>query len=138
MKAVEAEVCMKKEGIWTIPAETLCQMNLKSGDNIKLFYMNESGREVKEKNKVCYIVRQSQNAEIASLHIPVELLQDAGIAMDADIDVICAERKIFIMAANVENQKSDYISEELFEIFADLGISKNKAKAVIQSTDTVF
>lgn len=68
-----------------------------------------------------------------SLQIPEELLQDAGISMDADLDIVCQNGRIVIFSS--ELLKETEIPEEVMEICNELGISEDKVKIILNTTE---
>ena len=111
------------------------------GDAIKLIYMAEE-EEVKSAAKEFLLVRNDQDVveELAreqrvSLQIPEELLQDAGISMDADLDIVCQNGRIVIFSS--ELLKEMEIPEEVMEICNELGISEDKVKIILNTTEGV-
>ena len=68
-----------------------------------------------------------------SLQIPEELLQDAGISMDADLDIVCQNGRIVIFSS--ELLKEMEIPEEVMEICNELGISEDKVKIILNTTE---
>lgn len=110
-----------------------------TGDAIKLIYMAEE-EEVKSASKEFLVVRNDQDVveELAreqrvSLQIPEELLQDAGISMDADLDIVCQNGRIVIFSS--ELLKETEIPEEVMEICNELGISEDKVKIILNTTE---
>lgn len=68
-----------------------------------------------------------------SLQIPEELLQDAGISMDADLVIVCQNGRIVIFSS--ELLKETEIPEEVMEICNELGISEDKVKIILNTTE---
>lgn len=96
--------------------------------------------EVKSASKEFLVVRNDQDVveELAreqrvSLQIPEELLQDAGISMDADLDIVCQNGRIVIFSS--ELLKETEIPEEVMEICNELGISEDKVKIILNTTE---
>ncbi len=118
----------------------LDQTGICTGDAIKLIYMAEE-EEVKSASKEFLVVRNDQDVveELAreqrvSLQIPEELLlQDAGISMDADLDIVCQNGRIVIFSS--ELLKETEIPEEVMEICNELGISEDKVKIILNTTE---
>lgn len=65
--------------------------------------------------------------------IPQELLQDAGIPMDADLDIVCQEQKIIILPAQMADETP--IPEELLMICKEFGVSEDKVKIILRATE---
>ena len=69
----------------------------------------------------------------AELKLPPQLLADAHIPVDADLDIVCRDRMIVILPAGEE--ESEEVPKELLDICADLGIPKEKVNIVLRMTE---
>ena len=139
LQLVEMEGRVTENGCIEIPMTVLDRTGICTGDAIKLIYMAEE-EEVKSASKEFLLVRNDQDVveELAreqrvSLQIPEELLQDAGISMDADLDIVCQNGRIVIFSA--ELLKETEIPEEVMEICNELGISEDKVKIILNTTE---
>ena len=138
LQLVEMEGRVTENGCIEIPMTVLDRTGICTGDAIKLIYMAEE-EEVKSASKEFLLVRNDQDVveELAreqrvSLQIPEELLQDAGISMDADLDIVCQNGRIVIFSS--ELLKETEIPEEVMEICNELGISEDKVKIILNTT----
>ena len=100
LQLVEMEGKMTENGCIEIPAVVLEQAGICTGDTVKLVYMAEDG-ELKNTAKEFLLARAGQDVaeelakeENIAFQIPEELLRDAGIPMDADLDIVCQEGRI--------------------------------------------
>ena len=139
LQLVEMEGRVTENGCIEIPMTVLDQAGICTGDAIKLIYMAEE-EEVKSAAKEFLLVKNDQDVveELAreqrvSLQIPEELLQDAGIPMDADLDIVCQTGRIVIFSS--ELLKETVIPEEVMEICNELGISEDKVKIILNTTE---
>lgn len=139
LQLVEMEGRVTENGCIEIPMTVLDQAGICTGDAIKLIYMAEE-EEVKSAAKEFLLVKNDQDVveELAreqrvSLQIPEELLQDAGIPMDADLDIVCQNGRIVIFSS--ELLKKTVIPEEVMEICNELGISEDKVKIILNTTE---
>lgn len=139
LQLVEMEGRVTENGCIEIPMTVLDQAGICTGDAIKLIYMAEE-EEVKSAAKEFLLVKNDQDVveELAreqrvSLQIPEELLQDAGIPMDADLDIVCQNGLIVIFSS--ELLKETVIPEEVMEICNELGISEDKVKIILNTTE---
>lgn len=104
LQLVEMEGKMTENGCIEIPAVVLEQAGICTGDTVKLVYMAEDG-ELKNTAKEFLLARAGQDVaeklakeENIAFQIPEELLRDAGIPMDADLDIVCQEGRIMILS----------------------------------------
>lgn len=139
LQLVEMEGRVTENGCIEIPMTVLDQAGICTDDAIKLIYMAEE-EEVKSAAKEFLLVKNDQDVveELAreqrvSLQIPEELLQDAGIPMDADLDIVCQNGRIVIFSS--ELLKETVIPEEVMEICNELGISEDKVKIILNTTE---
>lgn len=139
LQLVEMEGRVTENGCIEIPMTVLDQAGICTGDAIKLIYMAEE-EEVKSAAKEFLLVKNDQDVveelvreQRVSLQIPEELLQDAGIPMDADLDIVCQNGRIVIFSS--ELLKETVIPEEVMEICNELGISEDKVKIILNTTE---
>ena len=107
LQLVEMEGKMTENGCIEIPAVVLEQAGICTGDTVKLVYMAEDG-ELKNTAKEFLLARAGQDVaeelakeENIAFQIPEELLRDAGIPMDADLDIVCQEGRIIILPSEL-------------------------------------
>ena len=120
LQLVEMEGKMTENGCIEIPAVVLEQAGICTGDTVKLVYMAEDG-ELKNTAKEFLLARAGQDVaeelakeENIAFQIPEELLRDAGIPMDADLDIVCQEGRIIILPS--ELVQGTEVPEELLAI----------------------
>ena len=135
LQLVEMEGKMTENGCIEIPAVVLEQAGICTGDTVKLVYMAEDG-ELKNTAKEFLLARAGQ--ELAkegniALQIPEELLRDAGIPMDADLDIVCQEGRIIILPS--ELVQGTEVPEELIAICRELGITEDKVNIILRTTE---
>ena len=107
LQLVEMEGKMTENGCIEIPAVVLEQSGICTGDSVKLLYKAEDG-ELKNTAKEFLLARAGQDVaeelakeENIAFQIPEELLRDAGIPMDADLDIVCQEGRIIILPSEL-------------------------------------
>ena len=126
LQLVEMEGKMTENGCIEIPAVVLEQAGICTGDTVKLVYMAEDG-ELKNTAKEFLLARAGQDVaeelakeENIAFQIPEELLRDAGIPMDADLDIVC---------------QGTEVPEELLAICRELGITEDKVNIILRTTE---
>ena len=117
LQLVEMEGKMTENGCIEIPAVVLEQAGICTGDTVKLVYMAEE--LAKEEN--------------IAFQIPEELLRDAGIPMDADLDIVCQEGRIIILPS--ELVQGTEVPEELLAICRELGITEDKVNIILRNSE---
>ena len=139
LQLVEMEGKMTENGCIEIPAVVLEQGGICTGDTVKLVYMAEDG-ELKNTAKEFLLARAGQDVaeelakeENIAFQIPEELLRDAGIPMDADLDIVCQEGRIIILPS--ELVQGTEVPEELLAICRELGITEDKVNIILRTTE---
>ena len=62
------------------------------------------------------------------LTVPEELLEEAGIQPDEDLDVVCGARRITILPA----QSGTTVPHEILELCAEIGIDPEKVRIIME------
>lgn len=137
IQLVEMEGKMNGEGCIEVPAVVLGQAGICAGETVKLFYMAEKD-SLKNESKEFLIFRADEGGDLAGqkeilFQIPQELLKDAGISMDADLDIVCQDQKIIIMPDQTADRVE--IPKELLALCGELGISEDKVKIILRTTE---
>lgn len=139
LQLVEMEGKMTENGCIEIPAVVFEQAGICTGDTVKLVYMAEDG-ELKNTAKEFLLARAGQDVaeelakeENIAFQIPEELLRDAGIPMDADLDIVCQEGRIIILPS--ELVQGTEVPEELIAICRELGITEDKVNIILRTTE---
>lgn len=139
LKLVELAMKLNEKGMIEFPMDAMMQMGIYTGDTIKLIYMAESEENLVNKSKEFVLARENEDVQEAlkkqeqiAFQIPQILLEDAGISMDADLDIVCADGKIVILPAKGEGM-TEKVPPELMGIFQELGISEDKVNIILQT-----
>ena len=143
LQLVEMEGKMTENGCIEIPAVVLEQAGICTGDTVKLVYMAEDG-ELKNTAKEFLLARAGQDVaeELAKEEEPFYLAVnftaphapwDAGIPMDADLDIVCQEGRIIILPS--ELVQGTKVPEELLAICRELGITEDKVNIILRTTE---
>lgn len=139
IQLVEMEGKMNEKGCIEVPAVVLEQAGICTGETVKLIYIAEK-ESLKNESKEFVLMRADEDVESGAVkeqditfQIPQELLKDAGIPVDADLDIVCQDQKIIIMPEQMAMEAE--IPKELLALCSDLGISEDKVKIILRSTE---
>lgn len=137
---VEIKGKVNEKGCIEIPVILLEQTGIRTGEEVNLVYLAAGEQDLKNESKEFLIMRAGENPieELmkegnVELRLPPELLADAGIPMDADLDIVCLDRKIVILPT--EDVESEEVPKELLDICAELGIPREKVNIVLRMTE---
>lgn len=137
---VEIKGKVNEKGCIEIPVILLEQTGIRIGEEVKLLYLAAGEKDFKNESKEFLLVRAGENPvgelmkeENVELRLPPELLADAKIPMDADLDIVCTDRKIVILPT--EDVVAGEVPEELLGICEELGIPKEKVNVVLRMTE---
>ena len=137
---VEIKGKVNEKGCIEIPVILLEQTGIRTGEEVKLLYLAAGEKDFKNESKEFLLVRAGENPagelmkeENVELRLPPELLADAKIPMDADLDIVCTDRKIVILPT--EDVVAGEVPEELLGICEELGIPKEKVNIVLRMTE---
>jgi len=139
LQLVEIEGRVNEMGAIEIPAVVLAQTGIVLGDTVKMIYMaGEENLESEAKEFLLVKGDQSSVEELLkeqriSFQIPQELLVDAGIPLDADLDIVCRDQKIIILPADPVTEV--VLPKELLDICEELGVSKDKVQIIVKALE---
>lgn len=138
IQVVEMEGRVNEKGCIEVPAVVFEQTGIQTGDEVKLLYLAEKEGDYRNPSKEFILSGGNRNpVEMASgecqmdLKVPVELLADAGIPEDADLDVVCMEGRI-VLLPSVEVSETE-IPQEILDICGELGIPREKVSIVLHT-----
>lgn len=134
-KLVELALKVQSAGMVEIPQKVLEQMNIWTRDTIRLFYLVEDEDSLVNASKEFLLFSENQEVEGQllkgeALRISEELLMDAGIPVEADLEVVCRKGRIVIFPADTE-EAEEIIPRDLLAIFEELGISKENVRVIL-------
>lgn len=136
---VEMEGKMNGKGYIEVPAVVLERAGISAGETVKLFYMADR-ESLKNESREFMIFRADEDTDGGgagqreiSFQIPQELLRDAGIELDADLDIVCQDQKIIIMPEQTPGEVE--LPEELLALCGELGITKDKVRIILRATE---
>ena len=137
IQLVEIEGKVTERGCIEIPAVALEQTGIAIGEAVKMVYM--AGEESAENEaREFLLIKSKQDAreeltkeQQVSFQIPQELLVDAGIPLDADLDIICKNQSIIILPADPVPET--VLPKELVDVCQKFGVSKDRIKVMVQT-----
>lgn len=139
LKLVELTLTLKPDGTIEIPIEAMEQMQIHTGDDIQLIYMAESEDNLVNASREFLLTRTGQEEvtemtkeQEISFQVPMELLKDAGIPLNANLDIVCRDGRIIILPAE-EDMTEKTVPKELMGIFEELGISRDKVQVILKT-----
>lgn len=129
-----------ENGVLLINDRILSQMGIGKNEQIYIAYLcpsdTESVNEFREfiltKDGVDKIQREIEMEEEVSLTIPNELMIDAGIPLEADLDVICKKGLIMIQPAKAD----EILPQEVLEACKEVGIEPEQFRMMLQEEIT--
>ena len=139
VQLVEVKGILNEKGCIEIPIVLLAQTGIRTGDEISLVYIAAGEGDYRNESREFILKKAGEDpieelqSEEAELKLPPQLLADAHISVDADLDIVCRDRKIVIMPAGEE--EAEDIPKELLDICADLGIPREKVNIVLRMTE---
>lgn len=118
----------------------LSQMGIGKNEQIYIAYLCPSDTEIVNefrefiltKDGVDKIQREIEMEEEVSLTIPNELMIDAGIPLEADLDVICKKGLIVIQPAKAD----EILPQEVLEACKEVGIEPEQFRIMLQEEIT--
>lgn len=117
----------------------LAQTGICIGEEVNLIYLAAGEKDYRNESREFMLKRAGENPleELQSgeteLKLPPQLLADAHIPLDADLDIVCLDRKIVILPT--EDVESEDVPKELLDICAELGIPREKVNIVLRMTE---
>ena len=139
VQLVEMTGILNEKGCIEIPIVLLAQTGIHTGDEVNLVYIAAGEGDYRNESREFILkktgedpMEELQSGE-AELKLPPQLLADAHIPVDADLDIVCRERMIVILPAGEE--ESEEVPKEFLDICADLGIPKEKVNIVLRMTE---
>jgi len=141
MKIMKTKAVVDTHGLLTLPA---IPAGLTPGDQVNvvlashgeesspLLFLTETGIEI----AVPLYALADEDALDADekpddeegLNLPADLLEDAGISADSDLEIICGDGAIVILASDILN----HLPEELTGLFQELGIHPDTVREVMR------
>lgn len=139
VQLVEITGVLNEKGCIEIPILLLAQTGIHTGEEVNLIYLAAGEKDYRNESREFLLKRTGENPmeELLSgdveLKLPPQLLADAGIPIDADLDIVCLDRKIVILPT--EDVESEEVPKELLDICTELGIPREKVNIVLRMTE---
>lgn len=94
----ELTFTVDRRGSIKIPAPVLEKMGLFSGDHIRVAYLTQDGsaNTFREFMLLPDTIKESEAAEDDAIRIPVQLVEQANIPSDADLQIACLDGALVI------------------------------------------
>lgn len=129
-----------ENGVLLVNDHILSQMGIGKNEQIYIAYLCPSDTEIVNefrefiltKDGVDKIQREIEMEEEVSLTIPNELMIDAGIPLEADLDVICKKGLIVIKPAKAD----EILPQEVLEACKEVGIEPEQFRIMLQEEIT--
>lgn len=129
-----------ENGVLLVNDHILSQMGIGKNEQIYIAYLCPSDTEIVNefrefiltKDGVDKILREIEMEEEVSLTIPNELMIDAGIPLEADLDVICKKGLIVIKLAKAD----EILPQEVLEACKEVGIEPEQFRIMLQEEIT--
>ena len=134
VQLVEITGVLNEKGCIEIPIVLLAQTGIRTGEEVNLIYLAAGEKDYRNESREFMLKRAEEDPleELQSgeteLKLPPQLLADAHIPLDADLDIVCLDRKIVILP-------TEDVDKELLDICADLGIPREKVNIVLRMTE---
>jgi bifunctional DNA-binding transcriptional regulator/antitoxin component of YhaV-PrlF toxin-antitoxin module len=132
MKLVQIESNIDSNGQLVVPALLLRGMGLGPGDTVRLAYTAVDSASDSNTYKKFMLMPGKSYADF-DLTVPHELLEEAEIPEDADLEVICAKGAVIITEGDI----LDDLPDDLRLLFEDLDIDPETVRDVMKSGDLV-
>lgn len=139
MKIMKTKAVVDPHGLLTLPAipaelmpgeQVDVILASQAEESAPLLLLTQSGIEVAV--PLCALSDAPEDEDESddenSLNLPAELLEDAGISTDSDLEIICGAGAIVILASDILNQ----LPEDLTGLFQELGIHPDTVREVMR------
>lgn len=140
LQLVEMMGRMNENGCIEVPVILMEQTGIRTEDEVRLLYIAAGENDFRNEAKEFLITRadvdpadEILNDGNVELKLPTELFKDANIPMDANLDIVCMNKKIVILPA--DDPKMEIVPPELMEIFDELGIPKDKVSVILRAME---
>ena len=140
LQLVEMIGRMNEKGCIEVPVVLMEQTGIRTEDEVRLLYIAAGENDFRNEAKEFLISRADNDPTDkilkdtkVELKLPPELFKDANIPMDANLDIVCMDKKIVILPA--DDPEMEIVPPELMEIFDELGIPKDKVSVILRAME---
>ncbi len=134
---VEVVGVLDEQGRIEIPPSVLGQTGISAGEYVKLFYMAQVETMENEMREFLLfgggLGTERQQGEETVLKIPQELLASAEIPADADLDIMCGDRRIVILPT--EDAEELFVPAELSALCREIGLTEDRVRITLASPE---
>ena len=131
---------MNEKGCIEVPVVLMEQTGIRTEDEVRLLYIAAGENDFRNEAKEFLLTRADEepaedilNEGNVELKMPPELFKDANIPLDANLDIVCMNKKIVILPA--DDSVKEIIPPELMEIFEELGIPEDKVSVILRAME---
>ena len=99
VQLVEITGVLNEKGCIEIPIVLLAQTGIRTGEEVNLIYLAAGEKDYRNESREFMLKRAEEDPleELQSgeteLKLPPQLLADAHIPLDADLDIVCLDRR---------------------------------------------
>lgn len=140
LQLVEVMGRMNEKGCIEVPVVLMEQTGIRTEDEVRLLYIAAGENDFRNEAKEFLLTRADEepaedilNEGNVELKMPPELFKDANIPLDANLDIVCMNKKIVILPA--DDSVKEIIPPELMEIFEELGIPEDKVSVILRAME---
>lgn len=134
MQISELMFTVDKHGGMKIPAFIMEKMGLAPGDHVRVAYLTQDGtaNTFREFMLLPAGIGESDLDEDSTIRIPVQLMQQAGISSDADLQIACLNGALVIC------QDTGIQPEELYSVLESLETAESLATVMSGDTQQIL
>ena len=133
VQLVEITGVLNEKGCIEIPIVLLAQTGIRTGEEVNLIYLAAGEKDYRNESRE-FMLKRAEEDPLEELQSgETELKLPPQLLADADLDIVCLDRKIVILPT--EDVESEDVPKELLDICADLGIPREKVNIVLRMTE---
>ena len=143
MQIAEISLPVQADGSLLIPSDLIREMGLQAGDTIRVSYLTPDGATNSFRELLIYAEdsKAENNLDTRTIQIPTELLQQAQIPPEADMQIICLDGVLLICRDNAPSvdeltsvlESLNNVGNLISSLPNDLEELKEQLSAIIES-----